>query len=134
MTLALLLVLFLVVLFLIMVGSAWFVNVIARHYIGNKHRDLEAILNSGQIPKQWTEAFDKKIKALENKGGRDNDISRVRVQAEKKYARQLDHLMKYTKTTRLVEDEKTRNLLLTRLKTLRQQNFEEKIEGKMNES
>ncbi|MEM7034745.1 MAG: hypothetical protein AAF629_34715 [Chloroflexota bacterium] len=83
-----------IVLALIILVAIWLTNFLADRFIGQKHRLLEEIMDTGKMPESWTTS------------------QRV---SKKKLVRKLDNLIKYVQTTPLVDDEETREKLLNRL-------------------
>ncbi len=116
---ALVVVISLLFIFLIMIASVWVMNGFLKVYIGSKHRTLEAITSTGNVPAHWSKKFDNKIAAMNRNGESAENIAKIRMDAQKTYIRKLDRLMKYIDKTRLVADEETRDTLRSRLQQIR---------------
>ena len=101
---------------LIMVASTWYVNFIMRNFIGDKHHVIEEIINTGKVPKDWSNKFEKKIKKLQQSENNKQQIYIIRQKARASYLTKLEELIKYIKTTKLVENEDIRKELLEELK------------------
>lgn len=101
---------------LIMVASTWYVNFIMKNFIGDKHHVIEEIINTGKVPKDWSNKFEKKIKKLQQSKNNKQQIYIIRQKARVSYLRKLEELIKYLKTTKLVENEDIRKELLEELK------------------
>jgi hypothetical protein len=101
----LLLVLPLLAVVAIILGAIWMSNTIASQVIGKKHHLLEEIVNTGEVPQSWTSSrmpwFLQDAKAQERR--------------HKRLLRKLDDLIQYVRTTSLVADEESRDVLLARL-------------------
>lgn len=81
--------------------AAVFMNVVAERAIGSKHRAAQVIIETGKVPPQWVAA-----------GGGDA--------ARRAALARLDALIEHFKTSPLVEDEETRQILLGKLGDARQ--------------
>lgn len=103
---------------LMMLGSVWLMNKATGRLVGSKHRLLQEIVETGQVPGEWSSGYRRKLARLDN-GGSPDQVARVRVQARKHYLDNLDQLIKYAQTTALVDGEDTRELLLRKLADVR---------------
>lgn len=129
MTLAIVLVSFIIVLCLIMFASIWFVNFMTRRLVASKHHDLEEITESGCLPKHWSTPYVTKIKKLGEDNNSEQKIRKIRRKAKRASVRRLNKLIQYIKNTRLVDDESTRLQLLEQLRQVRQQEIEANLDG-----
>ncbi len=98
---------------------------IAGRQIGEKHKAAEEIVNEGKVPRGW-------IKDLEKKFLKYNTPKR-QYMAKKEILKRLDNLIEYFKSTPLVKDKETRDILLDRLRKTRtsweEKEWEEIIAG-----
>jgi len=94
--------------------------------IGEKHRAIEEIVDTGQIPAKWRKRFDvgsKRSAEIARLGQEPMNAARVtniQRKAQGSYLKKLDGLIHYMQVTRLVESEKARREVLDKLNTLRQ--------------
>ncbi|MDG5787209.1 hypothetical protein QA612_06865 [Evansella sp. AB-P1] len=95
-------------------------NVLLKKFVGENHESLEVITSSGEVPLSWSKPYDKKIRNLEELGAPEHKIIKLRTKALNKYLAKLKHLERYLKQTNLVEDEKTRRVVLSQLQIVRQ--------------
>jgi hypothetical protein len=98
---------------LIFLGAIWLANTLSAQIVGNKHRILEEIVNSGQIPRQWNNDWISRL--LSSRGG----SPRQQVRVHRRALRKLDALLHYVRTTSLLADEETREVLVERLTEVR---------------
>jgi hypothetical protein len=77
-------------------GSVWLIRTFIRHTVGRKHRILEHIMEQDELPELW--------------------LNNGKVSA--RATRNLYKLMNYVRKTRLVDNEETRLLLLSKLEHL----------------
>jgi flagellar biogenesis protein FliO len=85
--------LYLIAMIAFILGTVWMIRTLVNHTVGRRHRILEQITETGNLPEEWLN------------GGRDS------VCVKKK----LNELMEYVRKTRLVDSEETRALLLSKL-------------------
>jgi hypothetical protein len=78
---------------LIMLAAVWFTRQVAERMVGRKHRLLESIVKTGEIPAAWRKAG---------------------------YLAKLDDLTRYAETSPFIADEDTRDALLDRLAEVRE--------------
>jgi hypothetical protein len=93
----------------IILGAIWLVNFLAGHVIGKKHYLLEQIINTGEVPHDWT-------------GGPRIYFYLGKSPEERRHKyslHQLDKLTHYVRTTSLVADMETRQMLVDRLLEVR---------------
>jgi len=93
---------------------------ISGKYIGEKHKETEAIINTGKPPKNWTYQVEKKIAKLKENSTRSSRILKLEKKAKNTCLDKLNRLIKYFKTSPLVKDEETRKILLDELLKVRQ--------------
>ncbi len=103
----------------IVVVAVWGANRATELLIGNKHRQLEEITSTGDVPKMWLRGFERRLRRLGRRKGRGEEVRRVQEQAKATYLRRLGKLVEYASVSTLVADEKTRELLLDRLEAAR---------------
>jgi hypothetical protein len=104
-----------VVLGLLMWGSIWAMNVAAARMVGDKHRLLQTIAETGEVPESWRRPYEARIARLRGKPGQAGRMAQVEQQAQQRYAQKLSALVRYVEKTTLVEDEEVRRMLLERL-------------------
>lgn len=87
---------------IIMFGTIVFMKIFLDLAIGKKHKDLETILDTRDIPERW------------KKNAR-GSLSASRIQ------RRLEKLEKYVRSTSLVDNEETRSFLLRELAEIKEE-------------
>lgn len=97
MTIIVSILLYLIAMFVFIVGTIWMIRTSVNYTIGRKHRILEHITETSNLPEEWLN------------GGRSS------VSSKKK----LNKLTEYVRKTRLVDSEETRALLLSKLENVR---------------
>jgi hypothetical protein len=103
----------------IVLAAAWGANKATDLMVGNKHRLLEAITATGDVPEGWRRGPGRKAERLAARGAQSDRLLRLQENAKTTYLRRLDNLVKYAAASRLVEDEETRQLLLAQLSDVR---------------
>jgi hypothetical protein len=106
MTLLILMVIFMVAFGVLLYGAVWATNAMIGKSVVEKHRALEEIVDTGRVPRAWSEP-------RERRGSGSN------AKAKERYLKKIDSLSRYVESSRLVEGEETRELLLDRLSDLR---------------
>jgi hypothetical protein len=106
MTLLVIMVIFMVAFGLLLYGAVWATNAMIGKFVVEKHRALEEIVNTGRVPRAWSESH-------ERRGSEPDPRSKAR------YLKKIDSLSRYVESSRLVQGEETRDLLLDRLSDLR---------------
>jgi hypothetical protein len=106
MTLLVIMVIFMVAFGLLLYGAVWATNAMIGKSVVEKHRALEEIVNTGRVPRAWSEPH-------ERRGSEPDPRSKAR------YLKKIDSLSRYVESSRLVQGEETRELLLDRLSDLR---------------
>lgn len=104
-----------VVLTLIMLASIWQINAAAKLMVGTKHHDMEYIINTSKVPQNWSKPFAKKIARLSKKPNSQMEILELKEKAKDDYMHRLSKLIDYAKTTKLVDSEETRQILVESL-------------------
>jgi hypothetical protein len=105
-TLFVFLVIFMVVFGLLLYGAVWATNAIIGKSVVEKHRALEEIVNTGRVPRAWSEPHERR-----------GSVSDPRT--KERYLKKIDSLSRYVKSSRLVQGEEAREILLNRLADLR---------------
>lgn len=101
---------------LLLRGAVIFMGRITGKYVGEKHREAETIINTGNPPKSWTYGVEKKI----GKDSRNSDrVEKLQRKVKNTCLQKLERLIKYFKTSPLVKDEETRKTLLDELVKVR---------------
>jgi hypothetical protein len=109
------------ILLLIMIGAIWGINVAMARMVGDKHHALEAITSTGQVPVPWRQRYDKKLARLRTDPNAGAQVRALEQRAAAEYLRRLDQLVTYVETTKLVDEEETRELMLKKLAAARSQ-------------
>jgi thioredoxin-like negative regulator of GroEL len=102
-----------------MAASVWLMNWSMKMYIGARHKLLEDIIRTEEVPKSWSLKFEKKMAHMKDKANAVDNMTKIYEEAQRSYLKRLDQLVKYVKKTRLVQDEETRQTLLTDLELIR---------------
>lgn len=84
----------------------------AANQIEERHRTAELIINEGEIPLPWIENFRKRAAKLRRRHDATSDLEAIADLARTSIGRELDRLVRYIETTRLVADEFTRETLI----------------------
>jgi hypothetical protein len=104
MTLLVLVVVFTIVFGLLLYGAVWWTNAMIHKSVVEKHRALEEIVNTGRVPRAWSEP-----------NGRRTSDERT----NRRHLKKVEALSRYVENSRLIQGEDTRGLLLDRLSDLR---------------
>ena len=104
MTLLVVVVVFTIVFGLLLYGAVWGTNAMIGKSVVEKHRALEEIVNTGRVPRAWSEP-----------NGRKTSDERT----NRRHLKKVEALSRYVESSRLVQGEETRELLLDRLADLR---------------
>jgi hypothetical protein len=105
-TLLVVLVIFTIAFGVLLYGAVWATNAMIGKSVVEKHRALEEIIDTGRVPRAWSEP--------QKRRGSEPDP-----RAKERYLKKIDSLSRYVESSRLVEGEETRELLLDRLSDLR---------------
>ena len=108
-----------VVLFAVMIGATWLMNRTADRMVGDKHRALETIVDTGHVPATWSRRFKARAARLQARGDFEG-VLEIQRKAKLSYLDRLDRLTSYAQETPLVEGEETREVLLDQLALVRQ--------------
>jgi len=102
---------------LLLRGAVILMGRITGKYVGEKHKEAETIINTGNPPKSWTYSVEKETA----KDSRSSDrIGKRQRKVKNTCLQKLDRLIKYFKASPLVKDEETRKILLDELVKIRQ--------------
>ena len=112
---------------LIMIGAIWGINVAMARMVGDKHQVLQALIETGQVPPDWSRPFQRKIARLTHRHGNSAQIAALQERARRDYLKKLDVLVSYVQTSPFVDGEDTRNLLLEKLADIRV-SWQEKVQ------
>jgi len=84
-------------------------------YIGEKHRAIEEIVNTGKVPKAWMGKLEKRISSVSKTQGRSKKVLKMKMQSKTIILKKIDHLIDYSKTSPFVQDKETKEILLNKL-------------------
>jgi hypothetical protein len=84
-----------------------------------RHRDLEEIMDAEDVPRAWREPYEQKLAQLDENAVGSAQVAALTAKATRSYLTKLTRLRRYVETTRLVDGEETRQVLLGRLADLR---------------
>ena len=84
-------------------------------YIGEKHRAIEEIVNTGKVPKAWIDKLEKRISSVSKTQGRSEKVLKMKMQAKTIILKKIDHLIDYSKKSPFVQDKETKEILLNKL-------------------
>lgn len=99
--------------------AGWATNAAISKMIGEKHRALEEIVNTGEVPRSWSEPFERRIARLSQDPHNEGKVAEVRARGTKRYLKNLDGLVRYVETSAPVEGYGTREMLLDKLASAR---------------
>ncbi|WP_054026285.1 hypothetical protein [Bacillus sp. FJAT-28004] len=91
--------LYLIAMIAFILGTVWMIRTLVNYTVGRKHRILEHITETSNLPEEWL-----------NEG---RNSARIK--------KKLNKLMEYVRKTRLVDSEETRALLLSKLEIVKVQ-------------
>lgn len=111
-------VLFLLTLGLLMLGATWGLNKAAERMVGDKHRLLQTITETGEVPASWRRRAVTWGSFRIGSAGTERAANADRL-AWRRHVQELDRLVRYARTTSLVDSEDTRELLLEKLARVR---------------
>ena len=109
----------LLVLLLMMLGATWAMNWAVHKMVGEKHVAIEAIVETGQVPRSWSAPFEGRISRLGNDPANADKVACMRERAKRHYLKRLDSLTHYVGDSRLIDGEDTRRELLERMGRVR---------------
>ncbi|MGQ9681448.1 MAG: hypothetical protein ACUVX9_02805 [Anaerolineae bacterium] len=104
---------------LLLLASIWGMNVALGKLVGEKHRDLEQIVETGQVPAHWRRGYEQKMGRLAGDPRNAAQYAHLRRRAQQDYLKRLDRLTRYVHTATLIDGEDTRQLLLESLAKVR---------------
>ena len=105
----------LVIAFIIMMlVIAWVGGKSADILVGQKHRVLEEILRTGDVPASWRQPYIKRVSHTHDAGR----VREIRNRAKADYLHRLSGLSSYVQKTILVEDEEARISVLHQLASI----------------
>ena len=107
------------IMLLIMIGAIWGLNAAMARMVGDKHHVLQVLVETGQVPIEWSRPFQRKIARLTRSHGSSAQIAELQERALRDYLRKLDRLISYVQSSPFVDGEDTRNLLLAQLADIR---------------
>ena len=84
-------------------------------YIGEKHRAIEEIVNTGKVPKVWMGKLEKRISSVSKTQGRSKKVIKMKMQSKTIILKKIDHLIDYSKKSPFVQDKETKEILLNKL-------------------
>lgn len=113
------LLMFALVLGAVLLASIWLTNLALRKLVGDKHRALEEIVNTGHVPRTWSDPYEKEIARLRETPGNDTAIANLRARGARQSLKNLDSLERYVERSHLIGDSDTRELLLDKLSAAR---------------
>jgi hypothetical protein len=116
-----------IVLALVILASFWLMGKASARLVGDKHKILEGIIETGQVPGNWRVRHERRITRLTKNPADAASLAASQEQARLDYLRRLDELVRYVQTSALVDGDETRTLLLSRLAAVRA-NWEGKLE------
>jgi hypothetical protein len=108
-----------IIFLLIMIGAIWGSNYAMARMVGDRHKVLQALVETGQVPPAWSRPFQRKIARLTHSHADSAQIAELQERARRHYLSELDRLISYSQTSPLVDGEETRLLLLKTLADIR---------------
>lgn len=84
-------------------------------YIGEKHRAIEEIVNTGKVPKAWIDKLEKRISSVSKTQSQSEKVLKMKMQAKASILKKIDYLIDYSKTSPFVQDKETKEILLNKL-------------------
>jgi len=103
---------------------------IAGRYVNDKHRAAEEIVNTGKVPKRWSNKLEKRIPLVSNSHQLKKAL-KMESRAKTIILKKMDNLIKYFKTSPLVQNKETKEILLDKLlrarKDWKEKNYKEII-------
>ncbi len=100
-------------------AAAWTVQKAVSRLVHVRHVELEEIQDTEDIPHAWREPYQRKHSDLEGESGSSDQAAALAAKATRRYLKRLERLRHYVETTRLVDREETRQLLLEQLARVR---------------
>lgn len=84
-------------------------------YIGEKHRAIEEIVNTGKVPKVWMGKLEKRISSVSKTQSQSEKVLKMKMQSKTIILKKINHLIDYSKTSPFVQDKETKEILLNKL-------------------
>jgi len=104
----------------LIVGTVLLTSKMTDMMIGEKHRAIVAVIDTGRPPDKWRKKYERKIAKLRQQPGREAEATELEQLAREDYMKKLDGAIKYIKETRLVRSEEARASLLVDLNAVRE--------------
>jgi len=93
----------------IVVTFAWGASRATDMLIGDKHRQLEKITTTADVPEHWRRGNDRRVKRMKARKAEPGKLQEVQELAKRDYLSRLEKLQKYAASSPLVADEETRH-------------------------
>lgn len=114
---------------LFVLGLRWGVVVIGKvlgRVVYDRHRNAEYIINTGQVPDQWTAPYFKKIDAVRkleqvDESERGRRISILERRAKRNSIKRIDDLLRYFSRAPVFADDHSRRVLMEQLEAAKAQ-------------
>lgn len=114
---------------LFVLGLRWGVVVIGKvlgRVVYDRHRNAEHIINTGQVPEQWTEPYFKKIDAVRDleqvdEAERERRIAILERRAKRNSIKRIDDLLRYFSRAPVFADDHSRRVLMEQLEAAKAQ-------------
>ena len=114
---------------LFVLGLRWGVVIIGKvlgRVVYDRHRNAEYIINTGQVPDQWTEPFFKKIDEMRkleqvDETERERRISILDRRAKRNSIKRIDDLLRYFSRAPVFADDHSRRVLTEQLEAAKAQ-------------
>jgi hypothetical protein len=84
-------------------------------YIGEKHRAIEEIVNTGKVPKVWMGKLEKRISSVSKTQSQSEKVLKMKMQSKTIILKKINHLIDYSRTSPFVQDKETKEILLNKL-------------------
>lgn len=84
-------------------------------YIGEKHRAIEEIVNTGKVPKAWMGKLEKRISSVSKTQSQSEKVLKMKMQSKTIILKKINHLIDYSRTSPFVQDKETKEILLNKL-------------------
>jgi hypothetical protein len=120
-------------LMLIILAMGYGTKVAVDKLIGEKHYAIDVVLETGQPPPGWLQPYRARARSLQQGPGWEDRLRELQNRAKRSCLRRLDGLIGYLKRTSLVEDDETRQAVLSQLAAMRQE-WEMRTAGELWES
>lgn len=84
-------------------------------YIGEKHRAIEEIVNTGKVPKVWMGKLEKRISSVSKTQSQSEKVLKMKMQSKTIILKKINHLIDYSRASPFVQDKETKEILLNKL-------------------